>query len=416
MTLQREEGSLRIMMLAGMYPPASGGLERAAQITARALQARGHSVAVVTLARPDAPAYELDRGVEVHRITGWNRFLDRFYDDPLRAFAPPVPDPGVVRVLRSLIERFRPDVLHAHDWIFYSAAAASELPLLVSLHDHGLVCVKRTFLYGAAQCAGPGLTKCLSCAREQYGAVKSAALTPALWFGDRWRQKVATYLPVSDAVRAIADEHSRVPSDRFVTVASPLEDDLVALANDGAKPDWLPEGPYAVYAGALAKHKGVDTLLAAWQELDAPAELLVLGIPRADEQYSMPQNGTLITGASRSDVMKAYAHSAFTVVPSVWPEPLANVAREALLCGSPVIASRIGGLPEIIEHGVSGLLVEPGDAAALASAMRELLADPDRRQAMGEHGRQAAQRFTASVVTEQLEHLYRSARTATTSQ
>ena len=393
-------------MLAGMYPPASGGLERATQITARTLSERGHDVMVVTLARTDAPAYERDGRLEVHRIAGWNRFLDRFYEDPNRAFAPPVPDPGAVRQLRALIRDFEPDVLHAHDWILYTAAVATEKPLVVSLHDHGLVCVKRSYLFGSDVCTGPAFVKCVKCGVEQYGTGKSAALTIGLWSTHRWRKTVARYLPVSDAVRDIAVAHSQVPAELFTTQASPIDDDLRDLALATPRPEWCPSGNYILYAGAIAPHKGIGVLLEAHSAMESRPPLLVLGLPHAGDTTVFPPEATVITGASRGEIMAAYRHAAFTVVPSIWPEPLANVAREALLCGSPVIASEVGGLPEIVSDGIDGLLVPPGNVQALTAAMSRLLGDPALRQAMAEAGQVSARRYTASVVVEELEATY----------
>jgi glycosyltransferase involved in cell wall biosynthesis len=396
----------KVMMLSGMYPPAAGGLERAAQITARTLVARGHEVAVVTLARRDAPAYEVDAGVEVHRIAGWNRFLDRFYENPDRAFAPPVPDPGAVRRIREIARDFRPDVLHAHDWILYSATAASSAPLVVSLHDHGLVCVKRTYLRDGDICDGPAFAKCVRSGVEQYGPLKSVALTAGLFGTGRQRRRVTRYLPVSDAVRDIAIAHSGLPSSRFQTMASPIEDDLASLASSTPPPPWLPDADYVLYAGALAPHKGLTVLLEALAAMERAPKLLILGIRHDDDEIALPPEATLIEGASRAEIMAAYRHAACTVVPSIWPEPLANVAREALLCGSPVVASAVGGLPEIVTHEQDGLLVPPRDPAALAAALTRLLDEPQTRAAMREAGQRGARRFTASVVADQLEAAY----------
>jgi glycosyltransferase involved in cell wall biosynthesis len=72
------------------------------------------------------------------------------------------------------------------------------------------------------------------------------------------------------------------------------------------------------------------------------------------------------------------------VHPSVFPDPLPNAIREAMILGKPVIGSRIGGIPEIILDGVTGCLVEPGDPAQLARALHQLLEDPGQRRQLGE--------------------------------
>ena len=79
------------------------------------------------------------------------------------------------------------------------------------------------------------------------------------------------------------------------------------------------------------------------------------------------------------------------VVPSLWPEPFGLVGIEALAAGRPVVASATGGIEDWLDDGVSGVCVKPGDARELARALDALLADPDRRRAMGEAGKLAVQ-------------------------
>jgi starch synthase len=77
--------------------------------------------------------------------------------------------------------------------------------------------------------------------------------------------------------------------------------------------------------------------------------------------------------------------SAALVVPSVWEEPLGLVVLEAMACGVPVVATAVGGIPEIVQHDRNGLLVEPGDAAALARTLSLVLGDPALRQRLRNH-------------------------------
>ena len=100
------------------------------------------------------------------------------------------------------------------------------------------------------------------------------------------------------------------------------------------------------------------------------------------------------------------------MVPSVWAEPFGIVVIEAMAGGTPVVASNVGGIPEIVQHGVSGLLVTPGDALALRHAIADLIADPPRRLAMGDAARRRSQEFTAATVVPALEDQYRQLKTS----
>jgi glycosyltransferase involved in cell wall biosynthesis len=97
------------------------------------------------------------------------------------------------------------------------------------------------------------------------------------------------------------------------------------------------------------------------------------------------------------DLFALYAAADVVVVPSVWPEPLSRVFFEAMALGRPVVATAVGGSPEQVEDGVTGLLVPKRDPAALAGAVSDLLLDPERKKKMGE----AARRRLATVFDEE---------------
>jgi glycosyltransferase involved in cell wall biosynthesis len=107
----------------------------------------------------------------------------------------------------------------------------------------------------------------------------------------------------------------------------------------------------------------------------------------------------------RKDVENVYHTADIIVVPSRWQEPLGLINLEAGACRKPVIATRVGGIPEIIEDGVNGYLVDAGDVGALVSRVSELIAQPELRACMGEAGRQQVETRFAGVVVREFENL-----------
>jgi glycogen(starch) synthase len=91
------------------------------------------------------------------------------------------------------------------------------------------------------------------------------------------------------------------------------------------------------------------------------------------------------------------------VVPSVWEEPWGQVAAEAATVGKPVVASRVGGLQDLVVDGQTGILVPPNDQEALTAAINLLMASPDLRRTMGQNAMEHVRPFTVSVVTDQIE-------------
>jgi glycosyltransferase involved in cell wall biosynthesis len=115
--------------------------------------------------------------------------------------------------------------------------------------------------------------------------------------------------------------------------------------------------------------------------------------PRLDEYRRFARDHGLRATflGMRDDVPDILRGAMLTVVPSTWPEAFGLAAAESEAAGVPVIASRVGGLPEVVEDGVTGVLVPPGDSVALADAISSLLQDPQRCQAMGAAGRRRAE-------------------------
>ena len=114
----------------------------------------------------------------------------------------------------------------------------------------------------------------------------------------------------------------------------------------------------------------------------------------------------MVRKVPHAQVMAGWMHCAVGVVPSIWPEPFGQVVVEPMACGKSVIASAVGGIPDIVVDGESGLLVEPGDVSALQEALRVLLLDPAKRASMGMVGRQRARLFTVSTVADRIEQIY----------
>ncbi|HVU71683.1 MAG TPA: glycosyltransferase family 4 protein, partial [Mycobacteriales bacterium] len=363
-------------------------------------------VGVATTA--SGPEGDAGDGVRVHRIgSAWAERVPGAYSDSDHRPHVPAPDPGVAAALRRLVAAERPDVVVAHNWIAWSYLAvkhADSPPLLWTLHDYSAGCHKRSRLPApriGRTCPGPRLSRCVACGTEQYGALRSAALATSL------RVSTATLLrraerivAVSRAVAAAAEPVVERPVDVIPTA---LADGLADVARTTPRPDFLPAEPYLLFAGALGRHKGVHVLLDAHRRLGRRPPLVVLGTPRADQPQEWGPGVTVRTDVPHEQVMAAWRHALLGVVPSVWAEPWGHVAAEAATVGRAVVASRTGGLVDVVQDGVTGVLVPPGDPAALAAALQELLDDPDRRARMGAAGARRAESFTVSHITERVE-------------
>lgn len=165
-----------------------------------------------------------------------------------------------------------------------------------------------------------------------------------------------------------------------------------------------PSRPYVLFVGRITRQKGVPQLLRAVRGIDPAAQVvLCAGAPDTPEierefrelyeELSRVRAGVhwIPQMLPRPEVIQLLTHAAVFVCPSVY-EPLGIVNLEAMACGTPVVASRVGGIPEVVEDGVTGVLVTVDDAfeQGLARALDSVLGDPDAARRMGEAGRERA--------------------------
>ena len=264
-----------------------------------------------------------------------------------------------VRVARE-VRRFRPDAIVAQSG--YEAAAAlaglrlARFPAQLIVEVHG---DWRT-------------------ATRLYGSRSRALLAPV---ADRL---AAAALRRADAVRTISDYTTRLVREQGVepTAVFPAFMDLDPFLEREPLP--LPERPHALFVGVLERYKNVDGLAAAWR-LAAPrlpdVRLTIVGKGTETEVVrrlveDLPGQTDWIRELPTEGVAAAIDEATCVVLPSR-SEGLGRVVIEALCRGRPVLGARVGGIPDLIEDGANGILVEPGDDGALADALVRVLADTE---------------------------------------
>jgi glycosyltransferase involved in cell wall biosynthesis len=404
---------VRILMLTQFYPPYIGGEERHVRNLSAHLAARGHEVAVATLGNLDLPACEQDQGVRIYRIRGTMQRATWLFSDSDRRHAPPFPDPELGLELGRIIARERPQIVHAHNWLIHSFLPLkpwSGAKLVLTLHDHSMLCPKKKLIYGDAHCDGPDLGKCLRCVGEHYGMAKGLPVLLAnRLMSAIERGAVDMFVPVSQAV---AVDNQLLGRGLPVRVIPNFVPDDVGVLPGEPHPylTQLPGEPFLLFVGAFGRYKGLDVLLRAYAELiDAPP-LVIIGYQTPEypiRTTQFPPNVLVLRDWPHEAVMQAWRACLFGLVPSTWSEPCPTVAMEAMATGRPLIGTRMGGLTDLVIDGETGLLVPPDDHVALRQAMTTLLADSELRTRMGQAGKRKVVEFQASNVVQRLEQVYR---------
>ena len=237
-------------------------------------------------------------------------------------------------------------------------------------------------------------------------------------------EAAAAVVAVSDGMRAdVLAAYPAVPPERVRVIRNGI--DTREYAPDPGT-DVLdkygvdPGRPYVIFVGRVTRQKGLPVLLRAAASLDPQAQLVLCAgqadtpalAAEVDElvgRLTSARSGVrLISGMlAKREVIQLLSHARVFACPSVY-EPLGIVNLEAMACGGAVVASRVGGIPEVVADGETGLLVPPDDPDALAEALNALVRDPDRAAAMGRAGRaRAAADFEWATIAAQTVALYR---------
>jgi starch synthase len=373
---------VRVSLLTREYPPdVYGGAGVHVEYLARALSASGLVDLTVHCEGADRP------GAVAHRP--W----DALTDSVLRVFSE---DLSMAEATADAA------VVHSHTWYANLAGHLASLrygvPHVVTVHS-----LEPLRPWKAEQLGGG---YALSSWAERV-AVESAAAVVAV--SDGMRGDVLTAYP------DVAADRVRVIRNGIDTVEYAPDPDTSVLAKHGIDPSR----PYVIFVGRITRQKGVPVLLRAAAALE-PSAQLVLCAGAADTPALAEEVSSLVAGlqATRSgviwipemlpkqSVIQLLTHALMFVCPSVY-EPLGIVNLEAMACSTAVVASRVGGIPEVVSGGETGLLVPPDDPASLADAMNALLRDPGRADAFGRAGRaRAVQEFSWDAVAAQTAALY----------
>jgi starch synthase len=216
----------------------------------------------------------------------------------------------------------------------------------------------------------------------------------------------AAVVAVSDGMRAdILSAYPEIQAERVRVIRNGIDTDeyrpdpdtdvLERYGVDLAR-------PYVIFVGRITRQKGVPVLLRAASGLIPEAQLVLLA-GAADTPEQLAEVTELVDGLratrsgviwipemlSKPEVIQLLTHATVFAIPSVY-EPLGIVNLEAMACGTAVVGSRTGGIPEVVADGETGLLVPPDEPRPLADALNTLLRDPGRARAMGQAGRKRA--------------------------
>ena len=415
---------MRLLIVSNGYPPtAFGGVENYSADLARSLSAEGLDVSVVCAEHCDSAEdgdviEDSDGGIPVFRIV--NDFKRRI------GFTETFSDPLIDSLLARLLEDLAPDVVHLNHLIALSAQvphliASQGIPFVYTFHDFWPLCQRVNLVnWQGRRCPGSAAGgDCLRCLT--HGTLVQRART---WAIDRFRSGVPYGLRAA-LRRVVTNQTAAAPNLRPTTEAlkhrwrvfcdgaslaelilTPSEFVAATYVANGYPADRIRvlalgmDTPVAGrsasqfadrrlrfgYVGSILPLKGVDVLVKAFRSIRLQgATLEIFGRDDIMPRYSRQLRRLAATDArvrfrgafSPDEKDDIYGEMDVLVVPSRAQETFSFVVREAMLRGVPVVAARVGALPEAVSHGVNGWLFSPGDVDELAALLVSIIARPD---------------------------------------
>jgi glycosyltransferase involved in cell wall biosynthesis len=285
------------------------------------------------------------------------------------------------QLVADRIRSFRPDIVHVHNFFpaltpsVYDACRSARVPVVQTLHNYRLMCANALLFRQGKVC-----TECLGhtfpfpairhgCYRDsRLGTAAVAAMIGFHRMRHTWTNRVSRFIALTEFARGLFAAQMGIPQEQIAVKPNAAPDPGMG---DGS-------GGYALYIGRFSSEKGIETLLEAARNGEFGIPLKIAGSGPLQQRVEDAQIPGVIEYLGQQDptgVRSLMQQARVLLIPSVCYEGLPMVVPEAFGAGLPIIASRIGSLQTLIEDGGNGFLVEPGNAAALAEAVRHIAAD-----------------------------------------
>lgn len=356
---------MKLLLVNYEYPPVGGGAAIASRSLARALQVQGHEVTVLTARSGDEPAVRIEDGVTVHRVRCRRRGV---HDMGLSG--------ALVFLLMAALRL--PRIVRATHFdcaLFYFVVPTGLLAPLWSL------LTRRPYVVALRGSDVPGY------AADRVLTWLHGLLKPVT---ARILRRAAHVVANSDGLRALAQR--AFGAQPILVIANGVE---AATFSPAPVPDARRPALRALCVARLIRRKGVDLLIDALADPrcgEVVADVVGTGpeieeLRRACRERGVAARVEFLGHIDNAELPGVYRRADVFVLPSR-SESCSMAMLEAMSCGLPVIATRIGGMPELVRHGTNGYLVPADDAGAIAEGLGALSASPALRHQMGAASRE----------------------------
>jgi glycosyltransferase involved in cell wall biosynthesis len=417
------KSGMKILQVAHGFPPQSlAGTEIYTQELSKELLKNNEVCIFYRVSDRERKEYELRRGsyngLNTFTVNNTFRFCDSF-EKFYRNYA-------ICEQFSVALDEVKPDIVHIQHLIFLSttmieAAKRRGIPVVFTLHDYWLICPQWHFLKkGLGICPGDDISECAECLDYQLSIKK---LPKSIYVRFRRLIPGSVVRAMKEAYLGIVKQRLNSPAylekiaqrkahikelcsavDMFISPSLFLRKKFIDFGIPEAKIRFMPHGVNKGYfkglkrkrsdkvrfgfIGTILPAKGVDILVKAFNMVPGDqAELKIYGklfsytgfehYPRDLKRIVKNGNIRFMGEFNHNDIAGVFSGIDVLIIPSIWNENCPLTILEAFSAGTPVIASNIGGMPELIKDGENGLLVEPGSPDGLYDKIKALIDNPD---------------------------------------
>ena len=309
--------------------------------------------------------------------------------------------------LKKILKEFKPDIVHLHN-IYYQVSPSvlkclKNTPTIMSINSYEMICPMGVVPASSVKCNYKFGKQCLKC----IGSFKG-------YYYEKIKQKVYKILLNNIDIFIAPSKNIKKNFKKQDFINS----EIITIPNGIVlfKYNEVKDTKKILYVGRLSKEKGVEYLLKAMPLIIKEIPTVHLDIVGdGDEKHrleiltkelNLEKSVAFIGSISHSEVEKYYKKANIVIVTSIWPEPFGLIGPEAMSVGRPVIGTKVGGIPEWLEDGKTGYLVEPGDPKQISEKVIKLFKNQKLLKMMGERAHIRVEKFSIEEYVKNLERLY----------
>lgn len=393
---------MKICYISSFYPPLIfGGAEIYVKRISEELVRHDHEVVVITTSSKISakPSIEKENGVKIYRFHPLNIY----------AIYNTLSKPALLKpiwymidllnihsylAIRSILKKEKPDIVHIHNFkgfsFAFNAAKSLNLPLVFTIHDYFLECLQENLIRSSVKICDNRPLPC------------------------RIYAEIQRYLKDNEPDVVTAPSQFVIDilkKDGFFKKVKAIKLPLGIELNNIKKIEKDYEAIDILFVGRLNRYKGVNILIDAFKQIKRKNIYLhIIGTGKDTEEFkeiAEDDSNIIFYGfVSDEELIALYKKASVTVVPSIWYETFGIVIIESLKYSTPVIASSIGGFPELIENGLNGYLFEAGNVDELKKLLEDLIDNPKELKRLSDNAFISARKYGMEEHTKSLTKLY----------